>query len=260
MEITERHYYRMLVGTWSSGLILGFGLGLGTGLLIVKKRLETKYDEIAKREIAEAKQFYSILHKKDDYDTPESAVESLGRTAAEAIVRYQGAEPTRVVEDVSLVDIPIDPDDMGTMEVVDGDPLEDFDYDEEIKNRVPGVPYVISHDEYMEAESEHSQVTVTYFEGDGVLIDERDQPIDDIDETVGLDNLERFGVGSKDNKIVYIRNDKLDIDFEVVQSMNKYSEEVLGFVEHSDKPGARRREKYERRSGKKDRRFRGDDE
>jgi hypothetical protein len=86
----------------------------------------------------------------------------------------------------------------------------------------------------MESEPGYQQVTITFFEGDDVLSDERDQVIEDIEETVGVENLKQFGHGSKDPKIVYIRNDRLELDFEVVQSQNKYVEEVLGFVQHSD--------------------------
>jgi hypothetical protein len=226
-------------------VIISLGLGAVSGYFFAKKKLENQYLEISNKEIAEAKQFYNALHKRDEYDTPESAVESLGLNAVKAVLDYQGKP--RVVEDLTIeavsIDAEVDPS-KGPIEVTgevnifkddgDGDPLAEFDYPEEIKNRTEYAPYVISHDEFMESEPGYQQVTITFFEGDDVLSDERDQVIEDIEETVGVENLKQFGHGSKDPKIVYIRNDRLELDFEVVQSQNKYVEEVLGFVQHSD--------------------------
>lgn len=271
MKLTEQQGY-ILLGA-SPALALGLGIGLATGLFVAKKRIESKYLAISSKEIAEAKEFYSVLHKKGDFATPESAVEILGLSddveaiqkfqgdvadATEAIRRYQGEDeqPEHHVEIQSVsIDAVATPHN-GPIEVVkhniftdaEVDVVEDdFDYKEELKHRGEVEPYIISHDEFMEGESENTQVTLTYYEGDEVLTDEKDQPIPDVDETVGEDNIQRFGYGSKDPKIVYIRNPRLDIDFEVVQSQGKYTEEVLGFIQHSD-------------NRIKIRRFRGDDE
>ena len=264
------------------GLTFSFSAVAGTavGYFVAKKRLELRYEELSKREIAEAKQFYSVLNKRDDFETPASAVESLGLTeAAEALMKYQGKDkiskarslendPVYIagkalkygdkIEDGDTVSVEVHEamrveTDSTLVEVTrnvftDSQPADDnFDYDEEVKSRTPDAPYVITHDEYMEAEPEYNQVILTYYIGDDVLTDDKDQPIDETDATVGDDNLLRFGHGSKDNKIVYVRNDRLDLDFEILQSHGSYVEEVLGFIEHSD-----------HRS--KIRRFRGDDE
>lgn len=99
----------------------------------------------------------------------------------------------------------------------------------------PEIPYVISADEYFEGEKEYTQLTLTYFAGDDVLADEGEMPLVEVDATVGNANLDRFGDRSKDPNVVYIRNDRLEIDYEVCKSTGKYAEEVAGFVEHSYK-------------------------
>ena len=263
MKLTEQQGH-MLLGA-SPALVLGLGIGASLSFFITKKRIENKYLEISNKEIAEAKQFYSILNKKNEFETPESTVESLGLVteAVDALQTYQGGvletdKPVRVIEKVIIESVSIDAvpaPHHETIEIVDHNIFSDnepvdsdsFDYEEELKHRGEIDPFIVSHDEFMEAESGNSQITLTYYEGDGVLTDEADKPIPDVDETVGEDNLQRFGYGSKDSKIVYIRNPRLDIDFEVVQSQGKYTEEVLGFLEHSD-----RRPRI--------RKFRGDDE
>jgi hypothetical protein len=82
----------------------------------------------------------------------------------------------------------------------------------------------------------YDHVTLTYYEVDDVLCNERDEIVDpdrDRENLVGERNLNLFGHGSNDASIVYIRNDKLEIVFEVVKSPNSFAEEVHGF-RHED--------------------------
>ena len=58
--------------------------------------------------------------------------------------------------------------------------------------------------------------------------------IDDINGTVGQDNMKRFGHGCDDPNVVFIRNEKLATDFEVLRHNGSYAEEVLGLVETDD--------------------------
>lgn len=149
------------------------------------------------------------------------------------------AEELDVVEETTEVDVVVD--------IFSSNapiPDQDFNYDEEMAKRTDEAPYVISHDEYFEGEKEYAQQTLTYFNGDGVLADEGDAVVDAIESTVGHDNLARFGHGSRDENIVYIRNDRMLIDMEVHRSSGSFSEEVLGVtqnsLEHSHKPRVRK--------------------
>lgn len=99
-------------------------------------------------------------------------------------------------------------------------------------NRDISRPYILSYEEFMHDVGEHvdfTQNSITYYEGDNVLVDERDQPIPDLNTIVGERNL-KFGGVSGDDEIVYIRNHNLEVDFEVVRSYGTYAEEVLGFA------------------------------
>lgn len=98
------------------------------------------------------------------------------------------------------------------------------------EDRASGRPYIISVSEFMENDPQYQQNTISYYQGDGVLADERDQPIPDKNSIVGEQNLVRFGEGSGDDNIVFVRNDRLEVDFEITQSLGTYSEEVLGVV------------------------------
>ena len=116
--------------------------------------------------------------------------------------------------------------------------LDSWDQEAEESSRHAESPYVISHDEFMENSFEHQQNSLTYYRGDDTLVDERDQPIDEVEAVVGMENLRLFGHGSRDSNIVYIRNERIELDFEVTQNRGKYGEEVLGF-QHADFPNSR---------------------
>lgn len=118
-----------------------------------------------------------------------------------------------------------------------------WDYSTEIKSRNPAFPYVVHTDEYRENLLEHDQKDLTFYEGDGVLCGDNDVIVDDQDEAIGIDNLNRFGHGGADGNTVHVRNEVREIDYEVVRSHGSYSLEVHGIdpdetednIQHSDR-------------------------
>lgn len=211
--------YMVLGGT----ALIFSAIGSISGYFFAVKRLTSHYEEINRKDLAEAKLFYSALHKKEKFKSPEETVENLGlQKAAKALQSYQQTD-SEIIEEVEKEMA----ERSGPPVLVD-DPTDAFDYEEELKHRSIDTPYVISYEEYMENDPEYIQVTLTFFEGDDILSDEHDKPVDDVDEYVGETNLLRFGHGSQDPNIVYIRNEKLDLDFEVARSDGSYAKEVQG--------------------------------
>jgi hypothetical protein len=224
---------------------------------LAKRHYTKKFDAELEREIESARAFYNRLNKIDKDGavlTPEALVKKNGleAEAAEAMVEYQGnpetgethrpgrepvdytkpkGEESPEAEEAAISNI-----------FVEGKPLngDDWDYEEEVKHRTEDAPYVISQEEFFENEGDHVQTSITYYAGDDTLVDEADKPINDVGYTVGVENLSKFGHGSGDKNVVYIRNPITDIDFEVAYSAGKYAEEVLGFIQHSDRPTNRR--------------------
>ena len=125
------------------------------------------------------------------------------------------------------------------------EPEDPWNMQVEMQNRGAINPYVIHQDEFMANDDEHTQVTLTYFSGDDVLSDERDTVIAEPEVIVGLDNLQKFGHGSGDPNTVYIRNPRLEVDYEVVRSEGTFAQEVHGFtdgdLQHSERRRRRRR-------------------
>jgi len=266
----NQHAVRLIV----FGAFAG-GIGGVAAYYIGNKYLKAKYEQIAEKEIAEAKEFYSMLNKKEEFSTPKKAAASLNKSnnpsditvkdAASALQNYQGAEDAEEIaedyeeneedEEDDDEEDEEDEEDEGSVNVFieDADNKDDFDIEEEMRSRTPEHPYVINEMEFLQAEPEFSQTSITYYEGDGTLADERDQEIPFVEPVVGQENLQRFGHGSGDSRVVYIRNERLSSDFEVVKSDGKYAHEVLG-LKHSG--GGARGHQQRNRPHK----FRGGDE
>ena len=83
----------------------------------------------------------------------------------------------------------------------------------------PG-PYIISPDEFA-GDYEFDTVDVTYF-ADGVLCDENNVPLEDIENTIGNDAVRHFG--EYENDAVYVRNERLKCDYEILRDERKYAD------------------------------------
>ena len=244
----------------SAGAILGFH--------VAKRKLESKYSLIADQEIAEAKRYYSEARVvQPEKPSPqevlaESIIEEQGYSGkpsserlaeppfipGDAVVTQDGTFLINKEGDDSTPETLIDDTDEETAAALQediegrqrqnvfegrgaGEAAEDeWDYEAELRIRAenPDKPYIIHHDEFYENETDYEQATLTYYEGDDTLADEKDVPVPDEDSVVGEDALVAFGHGSKDKNVVFVRNDKLELDFEIVKSNGKYSVEVLG--------------------------------
>ena len=84
-------------------------------------------------------------------------------------------------------------------------------------------PYVISPSEFGELDG-YETVSLTYF-NDGVLTTDYDnEEVDYVDDVVGLDSLEHFG--EYENDTVFVRNDRLKVDYEIMRDNRNYSDVV----------------------------------
>ena len=91
---------------------------------------------------------------------------------------------------------------------------------EEVKTHMENKPYVISPAEFGEI-YEYDTSSLTYY-SDGVLTDEDNKPIENVDEIVGEDSLNHFGEYEDDS--VFVRNDKFKIDYEILADVRKYED------------------------------------
>lgn len=87
-----------------------------------------------------------------------------------------------------------------------------------VTDRTP--PFVISREQYSWDEDEgddYAKITLTYYPRERILLDDDEEVIDDINAYVGWRNLSQFGGESGDADVVFVRNRRLQTDFEVVR-------------------------------------------
>lgn len=83
-----------------------------------------------------------------------------------------------------------------------------------------GAPYVISPEEFGEKDG-YETVSLNYY-ADGVLTDDDDEIIDDVDTIVGSESLTHFGEYEEDS--VFVRNDAHRCDYEILKDLRRYSD------------------------------------
>jgi hypothetical protein len=198
-----------------NALLLTSGLAIGgvAGYFATKKMLEVKFENELSEQISEVKEYYKLLRKEDEFSTPET----VPTVNYEKIIKEYSQETD---EEETDVDEP--------------ESVEEVEYTEEVEERNTDLPYIISVEEFMLDRPNYDKNTVTYFDVDDVLCDEREQVIPDVENMVGNEAFTKFGEKSGDTKVVYVRNEKLEMDFEIILDTRSYSEVVLGFKDDEE--------------------------
>lgn len=164
-----------------------FAVGAAFGSAVTWKLLKTKYERIAQEEIDSVKEVFSKRAKE---------------------------------EKVEVVEEPVSEEKEHREEYVDT--LNKLNYAAEEVTFMAD-PYVISPEEFGELGDDYETISLTYY-ADGVLADEMDEPIEDVDDIVGKDSLNHFGEYEDDS--VFVRNDRMRCDYEILLDSRKYSDVV----------------------------------
>lgn len=214
------------------GASLGAGVGAVLGWYIAKRQMEKELVN----ELMGIKKYYADKLRTataagEDSDAGERAEAPVADPGG---VRTTGRVITRIADPrIELVLHPRHPDLEGFEEVGDGDKTEDEGEDADDSPPPPLVrdttkPYVITLAEFSEENETYSKITLTYFTTDDTLCDERDAPIRDT-TIIGVGFEDLFGQDSDDPDVLYVRNDKLQVDFEIARRNESYTQTVLGY-------------------------------
>lgn len=239
-------FTRQLNRTKVQFYLLGMTVGGLTGGLIAWRvaysRAETKYSKIVDDEIEEMRRHYYEKGKALEAEAAKGNLDDI--VSARGYGHPEAKKPPMVVKPPVPVmrrenevtgkpekEVEEEADEAPVRNIFSEAPAveHEWDYHREYSRRSPDIPYVIHIDE--REELDYQSQTLTYYEGDDVLCNERDEIVDpdERDNVVGEGNLDRFGHGSGDPVIVYVRNDRLELIYEVIRSPHKYAEEVHGF-------------------------------
>jgi hypothetical protein len=195
--------------------------GIVIGYKVAEQRLAEEFEERMQKEEELVKEFYSHPARKK-YSSPEEAVADLIKDPP------NGTDPREPIQKVAYhkVEKPTEDDDEGAKAAAEAGQVLTRNVFETAPD--PEKPYVISQEEFMQNDPSFEQATLTYYEKDNTLADERDDIVSDRKNTVGTEFQDRFGEGSSDNNVVHIRNEKVSMDFEVIRSERSFSADVLG--------------------------------
>jgi hypothetical protein len=184
-------------GTLSKVLI--FVAGAAIGSVATWAVVKTKYEKIAKEEIESVKETFSKRYEREEEaNEPEIEPEEKPEKVTSMAEYKEKIVSNGYTDYANIVD--------------DGD-------DERLKPE----PYVISPEEFNEI-NEYDSWEYTYYEGDNTLTDDNNWPIQDVDNTVGDDFMTHFGDYEDDS--VFIRNDRLKTDIQILLDSRRYSDVV----------------------------------
>lgn len=98
------------------------------------------------------------------------------------------------------------------------------EYVENTSENLKQGPYLIGIDDYYNefGDVKYEKKMLIYYEDDGVLIDENEDTIDNLDQVIGRESLEHIGDYEDDR--IYIRNEWYGTDFEVVVEHSAYAD------------------------------------
>lgn len=171
--------------------VLAFIIGAGVGSAVTWKLLKTKYEQIAQEEIDSVKEHFAKRNK----------------------------EPTEFVDDISEIF---------------GDKEEEGEYEEVVtemgytdNKHVRNAPYVIHPD--MFGTRDDFEIRSLKCFADRVVTDTDYEIVEDVDNLVGDESLDHFGEFEEDS--VYVRNERLKCDYEILLDTRKYTD-VVGEIPH----------------------------
>lgn len=175
---------------------LMFAVGAVIGSAATWKFVKTKYERIAQEEIDSVKERYAKRAESDEnIEKLESGLKKTIDNMQKQIDAYEHANLVTAA---------------GYTNYAKADTVPNVDK-----------PYIIDAEEYDELEDYEAEELLYY--ADGVLADYYGNIVDDVDDMVGLDNLERVGKEDEEDSL-HVRNDSRKCDYEILLDLREYSE------------------------------------
>lgn len=179
---------------------LTFASGAAIGSVAAWQLLKKKYERFAQEQIDSVKEVFS--RRKNDHDE---------ETIDDAVTPEKVAEEKPYIDEYSQA-----LNRLGYLRNSDKISKEE-------KEEPPmDAPYVIPPEEFGEFE-DYEKIDLKYF-ADCVLTDDNYEPVDDVDDVIGLDSLDHFGDYEPDS--VHVRNDRLRCDYEILKDVRNYSDVI----------------------------------
>jgi len=187
----------------TNNTIISFTIGVCVGSACAWFYASNKYKQIAQEEIDSVK---DVFAKKTN--RPQEIDED---------------EPVKIVSQYDDISIEKSGDETTCTKIIERQNYANYSKKEggAIMNK-PKRPYVLSPEEYDDSEYDHyDKISMTYY-SDLILVDENNELVGNIEEWT--EALSTFGQYEDDS--VFVRNDTLECDFEILLDQRKYSESL----------------------------------
>lgn len=205
---------------WSIPVAVGvaaFGAGLGSGYILGRKKML--------KEIQDQVLTYNFVNNLSVIEPSDGeSVEVLQPDILDEDETSQGwiddeDEPEiEEIDDESKVTVV-----RNVFTPVEGD---QWVWEDELEIRKDGREfYAIHHEEFMNNETDYDQETLTFYTGDDIMAGQDDQPIYDY---AGIMGEPKWGHGSGDVDVAYVRNDRIHMEWEILRFNGYYQVQVLG--------------------------------
>ena len=192
--------------------VIGAAIGAFAGVVICRKRAEQVCEQLLQEELAAVREYSE--RKKDERPKNKVVKERFQKEELSSLInRYNGGD-TEAAN--AMADVP---------ERTRDDSYHDHKRLSQDANNGDSAIYVITTEQFSEERPEYDKLTISYYEDDDTLADENEDPIADPVSLIG-DALENFGEGSDDPQVVYVRNERISIDYEVIRLSKSYASTV----------------------------------
>lgn len=178
-----------------------FVLGAAAGSAVTWYFVKDFYEKRAQEDIESVKEHAYFNRETSDDSNTEESEEEIQEYVARNSNKPNVVEYAKIIKDSGY----------------SYGPTEHEEEKEDLKN-----PYVISPDEFGEAG--YDEVSYKWY-ADHILADENDQVVEDIEQVVGFESLTHFGDYEEDS--VFVRDDRLKIDYEILQDPRSYYDDIL---------------------------------
>ena len=193
----------MNTDTLSKAFIFAAGVAIGAG--VTWKILKDRYNKLMQEEVKSIREVFSDDESAEDEDIDISDVEE--EIEKDFVNADYVKELTKAVSSI------IKKESYSSYSSAGDNKKEEREVEEMDE------PYVISPDDY----DTNGYKTVTlWYHADGVLTDENHKPIKpkNIDKLIGRESLNHFG--EYEDCSVYVRNDRLKTDYEILEDADNY--------------------------------------
>lgn len=222
---------KQVVTTATISALAGAAIGAAITHVVTKKRVAAEYEAWANDVIQTAAAAYDASDRNSTLkgDSPsEYKSQTEDVEEASTLIKNSGYSSEEVAEEST--DGQLDADVFNVLE-------QDYEseLEEESGSYIPnsyeiqeGAPYLITPEAFFEND-DYEKDTLTYYEDDYTLTDNQDKQIDRVDQIIGERHLGMFHATDGD-KTIYVRNERLQSDYEVVIVNGAYSTVVLGMT------------------------------